>query len=371
MNTGRIVRTAAQLSVRYCQQPENDGVILLEQMSLAGAFNRRELGTRRRGIGTNSLFSPRFCKRAVSRTQHVRSDETVMSPPRSGCDMVSTRQGEASLTVFLINLDRAVDRLVAMQQKLGCIGLHAQRVSAVDGAALDFPIRDFNEVAFRFKHGRRRNPAEVGCYLSHIECARRLLASNSEFALVLEDDLEFPDDFAELLDATLQQNEKWDILRLSTVSDGRKFRFSRLTKTRSLAVALTREKGSGAYIINRRAAHWFVEKLVPMQLPFDLAFDLEFFGGLKSAFVVPVPVDQQLDLPSQIQGRRRRYHRSRGHYLTVMPYRIFIETIRLPARLMCLVGHLTCARMTEETFSGQTSQTEKISAPDSSARRIG
>ncbi|NRP87790.1 hypothetical protein GFPCMMHI_03710 [Ensifer adhaerens] len=275
--------------------------------------------------------------------------------------MIGAKPGEASLKIFLINLDRATDRLVAMQQKLGSIGLHFERVAAVDGRAIEFPIQGFDEFAFRFKHGRRRNPAEVGCYLSHIECARRLLASNSKFALILEDDLEFPDDFVELLDAALAQTEKWDILRLSTVSDGRKFRFSRLTEGRDLAVALTREKGSGAYIINRRAADWFVDRLMPMQLPFDLALDLEFFAQLKSAFVVPIPVNQQLGLPSQIQGRRRTYHRSRGHYLTVMPYRIFIETMRLSARLARLLGNLTSARMevalpgTEEVEAGRVS----------------
>ena len=284
--------------------------------------------------------------------------------------MVNAKPGEASLAVFLINLDRAADRLLAMQRKLARIGLHAERVSAVDGITLEFPITDFNEVAFRFRHGRWRNPAEVGCYLSHIECARRFLASNNEFALVLEDDLEFPEDFAELLGAALRQNQKWDILRLSTVSNGRKFRFSKLTENRSLAIAVTREKGSGAYIINRRAAHWFVEKLIPMQLPFDLAFDLEFFAGLKSAFVVPIPVDQQLHLPSQIQGRHRHYHRSRAHYLTVMPYRIFIESIRLPARLARLIAHLTLGRTATKSSGKEKVETE-CTPLDSGARRIG
>ncbi|MFS8112343.1 glycosyltransferase family 25 protein [Rhizobium jaguaris] len=259
--------------------------------------------------------------------------------------MINAKPGEASLKIYLINLDRAADRLVTMQQKLACIGLAAERVPAVEGASIEFPIPDFDEFAFRFKHGRRRNPAEVGCYLSHIECARRLLASSGEFALILEDDLEFPDDLVELLDEALKQNEKWDILRLSTVSAGRKFRYFRLTESRSLAVALTREKGSGAYIINRRAAEWFVRKLTPMQLPFDLAFDLEFFAGLKSAFVVPLPIDQQLGLPSQIQGKRGDYHRSKLHYVTVMPFRIFVETSRLFFRLARLLGLLAMGRV--------------------------
>ena len=286
--------------------------------------------------------------------------------------MTDAKRCDASLAVFLINLDRAGDRLLSMQHKLWRMGFRFERVSAIDGAAIEFPMPDFDEFAFRFKHGRWRNPAEVGCYLSHIECARRLLASNSEFALVLEDDLTFPDDFRGLMDAALKQNEKWDILRLSTVSRGRKFNFSRLTKNRSLAVALTREKGSGAYIINRRAAAWLVDELLPMQLPFDLAFDLEFFAGLKSAFVFPIPVDQQLGFPSQIQGeRRRRFHRSRGHYFTVLPYRMFVETARLLARFAQLLGHLTNERTKPAIYGKERYGPEEMPPIHSQARRIG
>lgn len=261
--------------------------------------------------------------------------------------MNNARLAAASLTVFLINLDRAGDRLAAMQAKLQGSGLSFERVAAVDGNSIDFPTPDFSEISLRFMHGRRRNPGEIGCYLSHIECARRLLASQNEFALVLEDDLEFPPDLVDILEAALEQDARWDILRLSSVSAGRKFDFCKLTESRGLAIALTREKGSGAYLINRRAARWFVEKLLPMRLPFDLAFDLEFFRGLKSAFVTPLPINQQLGLPSQIQGlrQRRRYHRSRAHYLTVIPCRAFIEASRLLIRTPRLVALLLQSRI--------------------------
>ncbi len=253
----------------------------------------------------------------------------------------------ASLKIFLINLDRASDRLTDMREKLEQIGLTFERVPAIDGSLIEFPIKQFSEISFRFMHGRRRNPGEIGCYLSHVECARRLVASDDEFALILEDDLEFPPDLPDIIKAALGQAETWDILRLSTVSAGRKFEFSKLTESRSLAIALTREKGSGAYLINRRAARWFVKVLLPIRLPFDLAFDLEFFQGLKSAFVTPIPINQQLGLPSQIQGirQRRRYHRSRAHYLTVLPYRLFVEANRVCFRFLLLSGHLLRARV--------------------------
>jgi glycosyl transferase family 25 len=259
------------------------------------------------------------------------------------------------MRTYLINLDRAADRLSAMQDKLDSMRLPFERVRAVDGRALEFPIPDFREGPYRLLHGRRGNPAEVGCYLSHIECAKRLLASESEFALILEDDLEFPADLKQLLRAAIEANTDWDILRLSTVNHGRKYSFADLTPQRSLAVALTREKGSGAYLLNRRAAAWFIEKLVPMRLPFDLAFDLEYLAGLKAAFVFPVPINQDIGLPSQIQAKRRTYHLRRWRYLIVQPYRTWLEASRFICRLRQLTSLLlkhAFLRKVNARFSG-------------------
>ncbi len=62
--------------------------------------------------------------------------------------MIGEKPGNASLKVFLINLDRSADRLVAMQEKLGRAGLSFQRVPAVDGATIEFPISEFSESPF-------------------------------------------------------------------------------------------------------------------------------------------------------------------------------------------------------------------------------
>ncbi|MDE1991571.1 MAG: glycosyltransferase family 25 protein [Rhizobiaceae bacterium] len=256
---------------------------------------------------------------------------------------------DLSLKIYLINLDRATERLISMQEKLAAVRLPFERVSAVDGATLIFPNTEFSERAFRLLHGRRRNPAEVGCYLSHIDCAKRLLASKAEFALILEDDLEFPADMEQIVRTAIASKADWDILRLSTVNRGRKYPFAKLTPQRSLAIALTREKGSGAYLINRRAATWFVEELMPMRLPFDLAFDLEHLAGLKAAFVHPVPVRQDIGLPSQIQGKRRSYHLPRWKYPTVQPYRAWLEASRFACRLTRLLTSVVEARFAPDS----------------------
>ncbi|WP_306752305.1 glycosyltransferase family 25 protein [Paracoccus actinidiae] len=238
-----------------------------------------------------------------------------------------------NLKVYLINLDRAQERLQRMEAKCAAVGLFFERVSAVDGATLTFPCPEFDARGYKYLHGRRVIPAEVGCYLSHVECARRLLASDAEHALVLEDDVAFPPDFARLLQLALADATDWDILRLSSVNKGPKFGYRKLSDGRSLAIALSREKGAGAYIINRKAATWITRDLMPMRLSYDIAFDLEYLDGLRAAFIDPVPVDQRDEGKSQIQNGIKAFKYPKTRYLTVLPYRAWLETSRVAARL--------------------------------------
>ncbi|MBY3172048.1 glycosyltransferase family 25 protein [Rhizobium laguerreae] len=242
------------------------------------------------------------------------------------------------VNTYLINLDRAPLRRFRMERLLASFGLAFERVAAVDGAGLSLPHPGFDEAAYLSRHGRRPNPFEIGCYLSHVECAKRFLASHAEFALILEDDLDFDDDLAELLDAALKHQARWDILRLSTVNSGRKHKVEPLTASRSLAIALTREKGSGAYLINRKAAGWIAGVLVPMRLPYDLAFDLEFDDGLSACFVDPLPVSQRADPCSQIQAGLSTYRLGRRRPWSVLPNRAAAELRRFAARFSRLAA---------------------------------
>ncbi|MGV1760038.1 glycosyltransferase family 25 protein [Rhizobium sp. A22-96] len=257
-----------------------------------------------------------------------RSANVENFPGENSFSMPSSGPIALRLKTYLINLDRAEDRLTFMSKGLSRAGLPFERVPAVDGRNITFPIPEFDAEAYRRCHGRRANPSEVGCYLSHIECVRRFLASGEPHALILEDDLVFPEDFGDLLRGALNARATWDILRLSTVNTGRKYPFRAITSKRSLAIALTREKGSGAYVINRRAARWMVEKLMPMKLPFDLAYDLEHFVGLRAVFVNPVPVDQMTGFPTQIQQGHRQYRLPWWRRFSIYPYRAWFEATR-------------------------------------------
>jgi glycosyl transferase family 25 len=237
------------------------------------------------------------------------------------------------LKVYLINLDRAHERLRRMEVKCAEAGLSFERITAVDGLSLSFPHEAFSARSYRYLHGRKVIPAEVGCYLSHVECARRFLASDASHALILEDDVSFPEDFNQLLSNLVAESQDWDILRLSTVNKGVKFSFRKLGYGRSLAKSFTREKGAGAYVINRKAAVWICGKLLPMRLSYDIAFDLEYLVGLRSVFVEPIPVSQSDERASQIQNDINGSKYSKIRYITVLPYRIWLEFSRVALRV--------------------------------------
>lgn len=254
-------------------------------------------------------------------TEHSMAANAI-TLPRSGM----------RLAVYLTNMDDAELRLAAMRAKIEVAGLPFTRISGVNGRALKFPVPEFDERGYRLLHGRRTSPAEIGCYLSHIACARAFLDTDADLALILEDDVSFEDDFLSALDRAAGQRDLWNILRLTTVNRGRKFRVRDLGQGRWLGIALTREKGAGAYVIDRRAARWFIDDLLPMRLAFDIAFDLEYLDGLRAVFVDPLPASQISDHPTQIQLGRRRYKLSRWRYLTVLPYRAWLEIARVACR---------------------------------------
>lgn len=260
------------------------------------------------------------------------------------------------INTYLINLDRAELRRFRMERLLTEMGMEFERVAAVDGVGIALPCRDFDARSYKRRHGRRPNHFEIGCYLSHVECARKFLASNGELALILEDDLDFDEDFIDVLVAALDRRDSWDILRLSTVNRGRKHRVEPLTASRSLAIALTREKGSGAYLINRKAAGWIAEILLPMRLPYDLALDMEFDEGLRACFVDPVPVSQRADAHSQIQAGLSTYRLGRRRPWSVLPYRTAAEVRRFAARFVRLAAWKMRGRQDRPEAAGSLSK---------------
>lgn len=116
---------------------------------------------------------------------------------------------------YLINLERAKDRLEMMQKEFEKARLPFERVCAVDAKNLDH-----NNFIIKNRYDRDLLPGEIGCYLSHIKTLNLFLSSDSEFAIIIEDDAKLADDFVEIIEKTLNNykdlpsKHQWDVLKL-------------------------------------------------------------------------------------------------------------------------------------------------------------
>jgi glycosyl transferase family 25 len=237
------------------------------------------------------------------------------------------------LHAYIINLDSARDRWSYVAKFFGATNFTLTRVPGVDGYALDFPIPEYSERRYRWFHGRPTSPGHVGCYLSHVRAMEAFLATDEPYALIGEDDLSLGPDFEAIVEAALRSSDRWNILRLTGLSAGAPKPIARLHGDYSLCLNFGRLKGTGAYLLDRRAATALSVGLLPMWLPIDHALDREWFHGLRAASVFPFPASQ---LES---GFRSSIHRGESLKLTVLgrwmgtyPFQAFNEVARFFAR---------------------------------------
>lgn len=207
------------------------------------------------------------------------------------------------LHTWVINLDRATDRLARISAQLNRLQLPFTRLRAVDARAFTpQQAAALNEADYRRLHGKTPVPGELGCYLSHVEVMQAFLASDAEFALVLEDDALLHDSLPAVLQGLMQSPARWDMVKLSAVHSGTPVPVAQVAPGHHLAVMLSRCTGSSAYLMNRRAAQAYAQGLLPMRLPYDHVFDLGWrFGDLKVRLVTPTPCTHDEQIPTTIE----------------------------------------------------------------------
>ncbi|MBU6257850.1 MAG: glycosyltransferase family 25 protein [Burkholderiales bacterium] len=211
------------------------------------------------------------------------------------------------LQTWVINLDRAPERLARISAQMQRLGLPFHRLPAVDARAFTpAQAAQIDEAAFRRRHGMPPAPGELGCYLSHVEAVRRFGQSDAEFALVLEDDVLLHASLPAVLAGLVEQAAHWDVVKLSAVHSGTPVPFQTVAPGHRLAVMLTRCTGASAYVINRRAAAAYAGRLLPMTLPYDHVFDQGWHWHLKVRLVTPTPCGHDSDIASTIAAPRSR-----------------------------------------------------------------
>ena len=233
------------------------------------------------------------------------------------------------MRAYIINLDSAKDRWESVAREFSGTKFELRRISGVDGNTLQITPDDYSATLYRWFHGRPTNPRHIGCYLSHVRAMKAFLATDDSHALICEDDLLLRADFEKVIEFALRYTFSWNILRLTGLGKGQPVKIVKLGNKYSLCVNFGRLKGTGAYVLDRKAASAWADGLLPMRLPIDHALDREWFFGLRAVDVLPFPATQtESGFRSSIHvGESLKSHAAQ-RWLTTYPYQALNELSR-------------------------------------------
>lgn len=181
------------------------------------------------------------------------------------------RLSRADLGTWLINLPRATKRRARMEEQLATLPFDYTVFDGVDGKAREAELLEKVDIpAFERNMGRKILIGGMGSYNSHLGVWQAFLESDDPVALVLEDDIEFHDDFVEAVDLALQAAAHWDFLKLNCIRAKFPVPQGKIGPY-MLNAYIGPATGTGAYLINRQTA----QKLLPKMLPQTRATDHE------------------------------------------------------------------------------------------------
>lgn len=245
------------------------------------------------------------------------------------------------IKTYVINLKESVERREAVLAETGKYPfLDVELIEAVDGRKLTLEEMKgcFNFKKFSKRYHRAPKGGEIGCILSHRVCYRNLLESEEEFALILEDDVNFiyPEDIETTLNAILKgykDNKPYFITFamhfLYYPKEYRKMGNYNLYK-------IFDAFGTCAYLINRKAA----ERLLSVSFPFTVADDFLFIRkrGIQVVGIYPtfsVGASTKEIIPTEIQ-EEQTYHTK----ISILQY-IGIYYRRICCKMLLVLGRLS------------------------------
>lgn len=227
------------------------------------------------------------------------------------------------IPVYVISLTRAVDRRADITRRLTAAGIDYEIIDAVDGNELDLSTlkNRLHQDKFRAKYDRDMKRGEIGCFLSHYNLWQRIVKEQTPFALVLEDDAEWDDDFLQTVRDVLQSKYYWNVVHLSK-SDGVGRIYSTLQTVgdnRKLARYKHPMGVTAAYLIDLDGAKKLLPQCYAITEPIDMQWLLYWQSNVYFYHVHPPPAagadDSQIgDRPFEKSKHQLRAEMGRWRY---------------------------------------------------------
>jgi glycosyl transferase family 25 len=228
----------------------------------------------------------------------------------------------APILIYVINLDRCVDRWERMRGQAVQYGLNLVRVVALDGQNIaDRDRVGFHPRSFYYHNGRKILPGEYGCYRSHLMALEAFVASGEAMAIVMEDDVD--------LNLRLIPRAMAAMAAVSGAGGGiiklanhRKVGFRPVATTTHgdvLGRCLHGPQGSAAcYIVTRKAAQALIASLDTVLLPYDVALERGWATGVETFSTEDNLVEFSPHRRDTTIGKRSHYRAAKPHFLLRM-----------------------------------------------------
>lgn len=174
--------------------------------------------------------------------------------------MDKEKRAERNMKCYLINLDRAPERLERMTNLLTGFGVDFERISAIDGQK--FTDEELGNYRSELVGLHSISPGDMACGASHLTVLQRIADGNSSYAAIMEDDMHLSNDIGFYLN-----NSDWipadaDIVKLETFREVTTVdaKFLTLPNKRRMSRLLSRHWGTGLYIVSKKTAQSIIKE---------------------------------------------------------------------------------------------------------------
>ena len=164
------------------------------------------------------------------------------------------------MKIFVLNLERAVERRQSMLQHLSGLGIEAEILPAVEGARLP-------PSSLPAGTDPRLSPGEVGCYLSHVRFWEIVVERGLEHAIVLEDDVRCSPAMLQVVADIVALGLPLDAVRLSALNPIRGQDITTLAGGTKLVLPNKNPSGTQGYMVTLEGARRLLQRLAVPRCP--------------------------------------------------------------------------------------------------------
>lgn len=225
----------------------------------------------------------------------------------------STKYSINEAKIFVINLDKCIDRWNRLNPLLKDLGIEYERISGVLGAALSEEEKQklVDHDQYNNFMSIKADNGTIGCYMSHVKVWTEFLKSGYKYAIVMEDDVNFnPGELKSVIDDLKGKDRNWDIVSLNLAHDGWPVAVENIGETGKQLVKYRRRVSlTGCYMISRSGAIKLLKKALPIKMPVDYYFVRSWELGTVFYGVEPRMVFQ-VDPESEIVAQKSKVNRN-------------------------------------------------------------